>query len=62
MAPRAILLSVMVLANQNTRGTGTWLLVFAAIVILIALGLLWIMAKDNAMASVVRHACLQVLA
>jgi heme/copper-type cytochrome/quinol oxidase subunit 4 len=52
----------MVLANQNTRGTGTWLLVFAAIVILTALGLLWIMAKDNAMASVVRPACLHVLA
>ena len=43
--------SVMVLANQSTRGTGTWLIVLAAIVILVALGLLWIMAKNNITAS-----------
>jgi hypothetical protein len=41
----------MVLANQSTRGTGTWLIVLAAIVILVALGPLWIMAKNNTTAS-----------
>lgn len=42
---------VMVLANQSTRGTGTWLFIFAAIVILAALGLLWVMARENIVAS-----------
>jgi hypothetical protein len=38
----------MVLADEKTRGTGTWLLIVAATVIFLALGLLWIMAKDSA--------------